>query len=161
MDRDQTTIPEGFAALFRSNPFQDAIGPFFYRPSGQGFVIGIRIADKHCNARGTAHGGFLVTLADMALGYTAEASGDPPFKLTTVNISADFAGYARVGDWLEARVDIQKIGRRLVFANAFLMAGSERIARVSGVFARNAVQDGSSGAETRHAPGATPAAAEI
>ena len=85
----------------------------------------------------------------------------PLLKLTTINISADFAGYARVGDWLEARVDIQKIGRRLVFANAFLMTGSERIARVSAVFARNAVKDRSSGAETRHAPGTTRAAAEI
>jgi acyl-coenzyme A thioesterase 13 len=85
----------------------------------------------------------------------------PLLKLTTINISADFAGYARIGDWLEARVDIQKIGRRLAFANAFLMAGSDRIAWVSSVFARNAGQDGSSAAETRHAQGATPAAAEI
>jgi len=35
MDRDQTTIPEGFAALFRSNPFQDAIG-FFIAPLDKG-----------------------------------------------------------------------------------------------------------------------------
>jgi len=26
-----------------------------------------------------------VTLADIALGYTAEASGNPPLKLTTIN----------------------------------------------------------------------------
>jgi len=102
-----------------------------------------------------------VTLADIALGYTAEACSDPPLNLTTINISADFAGYARVGDWLEARVDIQKIGRRLVFANTFLMVASERIARVSAVFARNTVQDRSNGAGARHAPGMIPAAAEI
>jgi len=41
------------------------------------------------------------------------------------------------GDWLEAHVDLQKIGRRLVFANAYLVVGSERNARVSAVFARN------------------------
>ena len=161
MDHDQTPIPEGFAPLFRTSPFLDTLGPFFYRPTGQRFVTGVRVAQKHCNARGAAHGGFLVTLADIALGYTAEASSDPPLNLTTVNISADFAGYARVGDWLEARVDIQKIGRRLVFANAFLMVGSERIARISAVFARITVQDRSSGAETRHVPDVTPAAAEI
>jgi acyl-coenzyme A thioesterase 13 len=120
-----------------------------------------RVAQKHCNARGAAHGGFLVTLADMALGYAAAASSDPPLELTTIDISADLAGRARVGDWLEARVDLQKIGRRLVFANAFLMVGSERIARVSAVFARNTVRHGSSGAEARHAPEVTPAAVEI
>jgi acyl-coenzyme A thioesterase 13 len=79
----------------------------------------------------------LLTLADIALGYTAATSEGPLLRLTTVNISADFAGYARVGDWLEAQVDIQRIGRRLIFANAYLVIGSERIARVSAIFARN------------------------
>jgi acyl-coenzyme A thioesterase 13 len=57
--------------------------------------------------------------------------------LTTVNIGADFAGQARLGDWLEAHVDIQNIGRRLIFANAYLVVGSERIARVSAIFSRS------------------------
>jgi hypothetical protein len=35
-------------------------------------------------------------------------------------------------------VNIQKIGSRLVFANAYLLVGGERIARASAVFARNA-----------------------
>ncbi len=82
-------------------------------------MIGLSVADKHANARGSAHGGLLLTLADIALGYTAASSTDPPLVLTTVNISADFAGHARVGDWVEAHVDIQKIGGRLVFANAY------------------------------------------
>src|SRR5215472_4746093 len=70
--------PEGFPPLFRTSPFLDTLGLFFYRPTGEGFIIGVRIAEKHCNSRGTAHGGFLVTLADIALGYTAAASGDFP-----------------------------------------------------------------------------------
>ena len=72
----------------------------------------------------------------MALGYTAEASADPPIRLTTVNISADFVGEARIGDWVEAQVDIQRIGRQLVFANAFLVTRGKRITRASAVFAR-------------------------
>ena len=75
-------------------------------------------------------------LADIALGYTASASSDPPLALTTINIAADFVGPAQVGDWLEPQVDIQKIGRRLVFASAYLMVGAERTARVSVIFAR-------------------------
>jgi acyl-coenzyme A thioesterase 13 len=131
-----TDIPEGFVPLFRTSPFLDTLGPLFYRPTGSSFVIGLRIASKHVNARGSAHGGLLLTLADIALGYTASASSDPPLALTTINIAADFVGSAQVGDWLEAQVDIQKIGRRLVFANSYLMVGIERIARVSAIFAR-------------------------
>ena len=32
-----------------------------------------------------------MTLVDIALGYTASASSDPPLALTTVDIAADFA----------------------------------------------------------------------
>jgi uncharacterized protein (TIGR00369 family) len=114
------------------------LGPFFYRRTENAFVIGLQVQEKHANARGTAHGGLLLTLADIALGYTAAFSAEPPLSLTTANISTDFAGSARIGDWVEAHVDIQKIGSRLVFANAYLLVGSKRIARASAVFARNA-----------------------
>ena len=133
-----TEVPADFEPLFRSSPFLEMLGPFFYRRTQDALVIGLRVQDKHANARGTAHGGLLLTLADIALGYTAACSADPPLSLTTANISADFAGHARAGDWVEAHVDIQKIGRRLVFANAYLLVGSERVARASAVFARNA-----------------------
>ena len=135
-------IPEGFVPLFRTSPFLDTLGPFFYRRTESSFVIGLRIANKHANARGSAHGGLLLTLADIALGYTAEASSDPPVTLTTVNITGDFAGNAQVGDWLSAQVDVQKIGRRLVFANAYLKVEQERIARVSAIFARAPASQG-------------------
>jgi acyl-coenzyme A thioesterase 13 len=134
-----TEIPEGFAPLFRTSPFLDTLGPFFYRPLESGFVVGLRVDEKHGNTRAAAHGGFLLTLADIALGYTAAASADPPLKLTTVSISADFVGPVLIGDWVEAQVDIQRIGQRLVFANAFLVVRGKRITRVSAVFARNAV----------------------
>jgi acyl-coenzyme A thioesterase 13 len=133
-----TQVPAAFEPLFRTSPFLEMLGPFFYRRTENAFVIGLRVEDKHTNARGTCHGGLLLTLADIALGYTAAFSADPPLSLTTANISADLAGHARVGDWVEAHVDIQKIGSRLVFANAYLLVGSERIARASAVFARNA-----------------------
>jgi acyl-coenzyme A thioesterase 13 len=62
--------PEGFEPLFRSSPFLDHNGPFFYRRTEDGaFVIGLRILPKHANARGGAHGGLLMTLCDIALGY--------------------------------------------------------------------------------------------
>lgn len=75
--------------------------------------------------------------AHIALGYTAASSREPPLALTTVHLDADFAGAARVGDWVEARVEVQRIGSRPVFAGGFLAVGGERIVRASAVFARN------------------------
>ena len=46
----------------------------------------------------------------------------------------DYAGSARLGNWIETNIDMQKIGRPLAFANAYLCVGSTRIVRASVVF---------------------------
>jgi acyl-coenzyme A thioesterase 13 len=51
--------------------------------------------------------------------------------------TADFAGIAKVGDWIEAHVDVHKIGGRLAFANCYILRDGERIVHGSGVFARS------------------------
>src|SRR5437764_10285032 len=71
--------PAGFEPLFRTSPFLETVGPFFYRKSPDGsFVVGLRVLPKHANARGAAHGGLLLTLLDIALGYRAALSETPP-----------------------------------------------------------------------------------
>jgi uncharacterized protein (TIGR00369 family) len=129
-------IPEGFKALRRgSSPFLSSLGPLYAKSEGNGVVIGLRIEQKHLNTRGVAHGGMLVTLADSALGIAIAMSRTPPVPMVTVNLSTDFADVAREGDWVEARVDIQKLGKRLAFANCHLWVGERRILRASGIFA--------------------------
>jgi uncharacterized protein (TIGR00369 family) len=137
--------PEGFDLLNRTSPLVVLLGPFYARGEGDNLVVGLRVAEKHTNARGFAHGGVLLTLADVALGYAAEGSVDPPARLITVSISADFAGSAELGDWVEARVDIQRVGKRMAFANAYLHVGERRIVRASAVFA---LTDAGKGGET-------------
>jgi uncharacterized protein (TIGR00369 family) len=128
-------VPQGFKPLFRTSPVLDLIGPVYSRGEHRDLVLGLRAAMKHCNSRGTVHGGILATLADVALGYTMAFSSTPPAGLVTANLSLDFAGTARAGDWLEARVDIQKQGSRLSFANCYIFVGEQRIVRASAVFA--------------------------
>ena len=127
-------IPQGFRPLFRTSPVLDLIGPLFCCGEGVDLIIGLRVDAKHCNARGMVHGGILATLADVALGYTMAFSSTPPASLITANLSFDFAGTARIGDWLETHVDIQKQGRRLSFANCYITVNDQRIVRASAVF---------------------------
>ena len=79
MQNQEPRPPPGFEPLFRTSPFLDTVGPLFYRkePDG-GFVVGLRVLPKHANTRGNAHGGLLLTLIDVALGYRAAFSQDPP-----------------------------------------------------------------------------------
>jgi uncharacterized protein (TIGR00369 family) len=139
-----TDLPAGYAPLSRSSPFLDATGPFYSRQDERGLIVALRVEPKHANARGFAHGGLLATLADVALGYATAFSQSPPVALLTANLSIDYAGSAKIGDWIEAHVDVQKIGSRMAFANAYLSVGSQRIARASAVFGtdhRNAAAD--------------------
>jgi uncharacterized protein (TIGR00369 family) len=129
-------IPQGFKVLTRgSSRFLSSLGPLYAKSEGSGTVIGLRIEERHLNTRGVAHGGMLVTLADSALGIVIAMSRSPPQPMVTVNLTADFADVARAGDWVEARVDVQKMGKRLAFANCHLWVGEKRILRASGIFA--------------------------
>ena len=128
-------VPQGFAPLFRTSPVLDLVGPLYFRGEGAQLALGLRAEAKHCNSRGTVHGGILATLADVALGYTMAFSTDPPGRLVTANLSIDYAGTAKPGDWLEAHVDIQKQGSRLSFANCYILVDGQRIVRASAVFA--------------------------
>lgn len=128
------SAPDGFKPLFRSSPLLDLIGPIYSKGKGEDMMLGLRVEEKHCNARGTVHGGILATLADVALGYTLAFSSDPPRSLITTSLNLDFAGTAMAGDWLHTRVDIQKQGSRLAFANCYIHNGQERVVRASAVF---------------------------
>lgn len=135
MSEPDEAVPEGFGPLFRTSPLLDTLGPFYGKGTGANLVIGLRVAEKHTNSRGTVHGGVIATMGDVALGYTMAFSSDPPRRALTANLSIDYTGSAKVGDWIEARVDAYKIGKTLAFANAYLTVDGVQIARASAVFA--------------------------
>jgi len=136
-------IPEGFSKIERLSPFNALVGPLYERRDGDAVSIGLRIEEKHTNSRGICHGGVLATLADLALGYSMLArSGDRAVKgqgsFLTAHLAVDYAGAARTGDWLESKVEIQRVGARLAFANCYLVANGKPIVRASAIFARDA-----------------------
>lgn len=133
-------VPNGFELMDRGSPFIALIGPVYWKKSEEhGVVLGVRIGPQHANVKGVAHGGMLMTLADTALAVAILTSNDEK-PMVTVNLSTDFVESAHPGDWVEAHVDIQRIGSRLAFANCYLMVGERRIMRASGVFAATSGQ---------------------
>lgn len=127
-------LPPGFEPLSRTSPFTDLLGPIYQKKDPSGLIIGLSVEQKHCNARGMVHGGVLGTLADIAMGYSAAFSTQPPTPMVTAIQTIDYAGKAEVGDWLEVHTDVQKVGRNLAFANCYFLVDSGRIARASAVF---------------------------
>ncbi len=128
-------VPAGFKPISRTSPFNSLVGPLYTKGGGTERRIGLRAAEKHCNSRGIVHGGLLATLADLSLGYTIAFLSDPPRSAVTVSLTIDYAGSAKVGDWIEVRTDVQKSSGRLTFASCYIHVGDTRIVRASAVFA--------------------------
>jgi len=127
--------PPGFRLIERLSPFNALVGPLYEKRSGGDVSIGLRIEEKHANSRGMCHGGLLATLADLSLGYAMLASSGGKGGFVTAHLSIDYAGAAKIGDWIESAVDIQRQGARLAFANGYLVSQGERIVRASAIFA--------------------------
>ena len=132
---DAPPPPPGFELFHRgSGPWLSSLGPLYLRTEGDRAILAMRIADTHANTRGLAHGGMLVTFADSALGILIAMQHAPSQPMVTVSLATDFLDAARPGDFLEAFVDIERMGRRLAFATCLLRVGERRILRASGVF---------------------------
>ena len=128
------TIQEGYEPIFRSSPFLDLLGPIYNKKTDEGLLIGLQVEKKHCNGRDLVHGGVFSSLADIALGYNAAFQGKDPVPMVTASLNIDYAGSAKLGDWIEISVDVQKVGKNMAFANSYFFVDSKRIARASAVF---------------------------
>ena len=82
-------------------------------------------------AKGGSMGAMVAELFGKATGCTGGKGG-----FVTAHLAVDYAGAAKLGDWVESSVEIQRMGTRLAFANCYLVAGGKRIVRASAIFAR-------------------------
>ena len=130
--------PDDFAPWPRSSPFGDHAGPLLFRRNEEGLTFAVTIEERHTNARGTAHGGMLATFADLALGYAAAFSTDPPTPLQTANLNLDLLSPAQVGDFVTATPRVLRVGSRLAHAEVTLLVGSRAVARANCVAAVSA-----------------------
>jgi uncharacterized protein (TIGR00369 family) len=127
-------LPEGFTLMrMPTNPFIDGIGPLYGRLEDERFVLGIRIERRHCNPGGTCHGGMIMTLSDMLLLMGSNIEGRVNRYFTTVNVTCDFIGPAKEGDWVEGRMQVLRVARSLVFAQGLFTTGETMVARCSGI----------------------------
>lgn len=129
-------IPEGFEPAGFTPGFLDHGGPYFLGPRGDlPMLVGLRVCQHHINYADQAHGGVIATLADVALSYAVYDAERPRLSPSTVTLNVNYLGGARLGDWLEADVSLDRIGGRLAYTSGAISRAEETIATISGVFA--------------------------
>ncbi len=126
--------PPGFSPLEDPGPFLELVGPVLARDDEIPLTLGLRVEERHLNAAGTAQGGLLATLADFALGRAVRARADDA-RSVTVSLTTDYLGPVQVGEWVEARTEVERLGGRLAFADCSLRVGQREVVRARAVFA--------------------------
>lgn len=127
-------VPDGFAKFARPSPFLDQVGQVWVRRDLPNPRFGIRVSESHLNNKGTAHGGVISTLADIACGYTLHWSTDTAPDLVTAHLAIEFLGAARHGDWLEATGTVIKLGKQTACSQATLQTDRSIVAHATALF---------------------------
>lgn len=127
-------VPEGFHQLDVPDEFIRMAGPLWVKADGDGLRIGLPLEKRHGNPMGWAHGGLLVTLADMVMGIGSGFATGIFWPHPTISLTSEFVRGARLGHWLEGKARIARRTVNFCFASCDLMCGGEIVLVSSGVF---------------------------
>jgi len=131
------TVPEGFIEHVSPSNFVMSLGPMYRRDCDVGTAtIGLRVLEQHLNLHGITHGGFVATVIDNAIGYNVARVLNG--SVVTAHLTIDYLSSARLGDWIEANVQISRKGRRMCFAQCTLHNGDTLMATSSCILAPSA-----------------------
>lgn len=130
---DEQQIPAGFERLEGAGAFVDHVGPVYLRAADR--VVGVRVEDRHLNVAGTAMGGFVATLVDLAIGIAVRADADEEVAVATVSLTTDYLRPGPAGAWLEAHTEVERLGGSLAFIDCSVRAGEDEVVRARAVFA--------------------------
>lgn len=127
--------PAGFERFGEAGDFLELVGPVYARGEGDERILGLRIEHRHRNAAGAAQGGLLATLVDFALGRAIQVGIDGDGAPVTVSLTTDFLRPVRVGDWVEAHTEVERVAGKLAFADCSLKVDGGEVVRGRAVFA--------------------------
>jgi uncharacterized protein (TIGR00369 family) len=136
MHPDDAPPPDPAAAGWkpmRASDYPALVGPFLARREGDAWRYAFVAEQRHLNLGGVVHGGMLMSFADDALGATIfEAVGRRP--VTTVQLNTQFIAPVRLGELVEARAEVLRHTRTVVFVRGLLEVAGRTAVHADGVW---------------------------
>jgi acyl-coenzyme A thioesterase 13 len=123
------STPDGYEP-FLPSPFGGLVGPLYAGRRDSGPTLAVRVASEHGNRNGLAHGGLMMTVADIALTRAALEQLPPNSRVATADLHIAFLESVAEGEWLEAIPSIDRVGRSLIHGSCVLEAGAKTAAKV-------------------------------
>ncbi|MBL8545038.1 MAG: PaaI family thioesterase [Hyphomonadaceae bacterium] len=128
----QFEIPEGYAALEWRRGFVRQIGPLYRRGRDGAYTMGFRVEEHHTNGMTNAHGGMLMSFADMAWGHVV--SVETSSYWVTVRLTLDFLSSAHMGDWVEGASEVLSTEDDLYVVRGRIWVGERTLITGTGIF---------------------------
>jgi acyl-coenzyme A thioesterase PaaI-like protein len=122
--------PPDFEAFRFRRGFASHIGPL-YRRFADG-ALGFRVDSHHVNGMANAHGGMMMSFADMAWGHIV--SVETSSYWVTVRLTCDFLSAAKQGDWVEGNSELLLREGDLFVTRGRIWVGERTLMTGQGVF---------------------------
>lgn len=135
LTREQTyEVPEGYQPLPWHRGFGRQVGPLFEkRDENGGLTRGFRVGEHHTNGMMNAHGGMLMTFADMAWGAAVEKGNDDTWWVT-IRLVCDFLSGAPRRAWVEGRGQVLSAVDGVHTVEGRIWCGDKTLMTGTGVF---------------------------
>ena len=125
-------IPEGYSLLNWHRGFGRQIGPLYEHNGPTEYRRAFLVEEHHTNGMMNAHGGMIMTFADMAWGH-AVSTGDSLWWVT-VRMTCDFLSSARLGEWVEGSGEVVLKQDDLYTVRGRIWCGDRTIMTGTGIF---------------------------
>ena len=102
------------------------VGPFYFRKLDGQYISRFRAEQRHMNAGDVMHGGCLMSFADFALFAIASEHFHDGGYGATVAFNCEFIQGPRVGDLMEAKGEVVRAGRSIIFVRGQVF-GNDKI----------------------------------
>jgi acyl-coenzyme A thioesterase PaaI-like protein len=124
--------PPGYTPLEWRRGFARQISPLYRRAQNGAYTMGFRVEEHHTNGLSNAHGGMLMTFADMAWGHIV--SVETSSYWVTVRLTCDFLSSAHLGEWVEGGGEVLSTADDLYVVRGRVWCGDRTLITGSGVF---------------------------
>ena len=126
-------LNNGYTIPYPDDPFEMNCGPFYLGEGNNGeTIVALEVGRAQCNRGLVAHGGLLMTLADLAVCHEAVKNLNNVNALT-VSLTANFLKPAKKGTLLRAFPEISRRTKRTAFMEAYILADDEKVFTCSSV----------------------------
>ena len=120
-------LNNGYTIPYPDDPFEMNSGPFYLGKGNNGeTIVALEVSQSQCNSGLVAHGGLIMTLADLAVCHEAVKNlGN--LRALTVSLTANFLKPAKKGTVLKAFPEVSHRTKRTAFAEAYILADDEKV----------------------------------